>query len=353
MAGNSKRLEGETLRNGHLSIAVWLWSLSFMVFLMVVVGGVTRLTRSGLSITEWKPISGIIPPLSEAAWETEFSLYKSYPEYREVNKGITLSEFKGIYFWEYVHRLWGRLIGLAFAGPFVFFLLRGRLRGPLFWKTLVAFLLGGAQGVLGWYMVKSGLVKEPRVSHYRLAAHLLLALFVMQYLFWIAHRLVRPAAAEPRHPTLVRFGLVFLGVLCVQILWGAFTAGLRAGYGYNTFPQMGGAWIPDEWMQLTPWWMNFLNNNATVQFTHRTLAWIVAALAVGWWFLARNEDLAAPARMALRLVLLAVTTQFLLGVFTLLFVVPITLGVLHQTGAALLLLAASYALLEVRGIVSG
>ncbi len=323
-----------------------------MVFLMVVVGGITRLTRSGLSITEWKPIAGALPPLSEAAWEREFSLYKKYPEYRLINRGMSLSEFKSIYFWEYFHRLWGRLIGLAFLVPFVVFLARGRLRGRLFWQTLVAFLLGGAQGVLGWYMVKSGLVAEPRVSHYRLAAHLVLALAVMQYLFWLGHTLVRESSASrvrgARRSRVHVFGVAFLVLLCLQILWGAFTAGLRAGYAFNTFPTMAGAWIPDGLGVLAPAWRNLFDNNVTVQFIHRTLAWLVLGTAVGWWFASRREQMSPSARMALALVPATVALQFLVGVLTLLYVVPIGLGVLHQAGAAIVLTCAVFALLELR-----
>ena len=348
MANAVTQLEPKAPGHGRRAVTVWLWSLAFMVFLMIVIGGITRLTRSGLSITEWKPIAGVLPPMSEQAWENEFSLYKSYPEYRLVNRGMSLAEFKGIYFWEYLHRLWGRLIGLAFALPFLFFLLKRRLEGPVLRKVLFAFFLGGAQGLLGWYMVKSGLVKEPRVSHYRLAAHLLLALFVMEYLFWVGFRLARPAASPARRSATIRFGMAFLAVLSLQILWGAFTAGLRAGYGYNTFPLMAGALVPDEWMRLTPWYSNFFNNGATVQFVHRTLAWIVLTMAPAWFVLARRQPTRVADRRAAGLVLLAVAVQFLLGVFTILHIVPVALGVLHQAGAALLLAAATYALLEMR-----
>jgi cytochrome c oxidase assembly protein subunit 15 len=293
----------------------------------VVVGGVTRLTRSGLSIVEWQPLIGAIPPLSQADWLELFAKYRETPEYRLVNQGMTLEAFKGIFWWEYIHRLLARLIGVFFLLPFLWFLLQRKIRGSFAWQLWGIFALGAAQGALGWYMVKSGLVDDPRVSHFRLTAHLGLALAVFAAQVWLALGLLRPrmrvdafAAAIPT--------LVF-----VMALTGGMVAGLRAGYAYNTFPLMNGHLVPPEILMLEPWWRNFGYNMATVQFVHRAFFWGFAILIpLAWW---RYRGLpAAHALMA------AFVLQAALGIATLLTGVPVGLGAAHQGGAVLFLAAA-------------
>lgn len=331
------------------ALRIWLFTSAFLVFAMVAIGGLTRLTRSGLSIVEWKPISGVVPPLNEEQWEAEFEKYKQYPEYKKINHAMSLSEFKFIYAWEFVHRLLGRLIGLVFAVPLVIFALRGQIKGALGWKLFLALLLGGLQGLLGWYMVKSGLVDMPRVSHYRLAAHLLLALFIMGFLYWIYLDLAqRPTAAMKSlfslpHRSLRRWTRLFLALLTLQIFYGALTAGLHAGHMYNTFPLMNGLLIPQGIGSLG-WVRDFFENPVTVQFVHRSLGWLVffGALGLGLagW---RSAGLSLIQRRSLTALAGMAFIQFGLGVATLLYAVPVSLGSLHQMGACVLLLLSIHA----------
>jgi heme a synthase len=325
------------------SIAAWLFVCCAMILLMVVIGGVTRLTESGLSITEWQPVSGVLPPLSEAQWATQFDKYKAIPQYRAIHAGMTLAEFKHIFFWEYLHRLWGRLIGVVFAVPLLFFVLRRRIARRLVPQLAGLFVLGGLQGVLGWYMVKSGLAQRIEVSQYRLAAHLLAAVLIYGAMLWVALGLIWPRAELTRDPrqAILRRGVtaVFLLVL-LTLTAGAFVAGLRAGYIYNTFPLMEGRFTPIEYWQLAPWYLNWFENIPAVQFDHRLLAettWIaIAAL----WLYGWRIDLAPRARAALHVLFAVATLQASLGIATLLFVVPLPLAVTHQAGALLLVTAA-------------
>ncbi|KAB2845437.1 MAG: heme A synthase [Burkholderiales bacterium] len=324
-------------------IALWLFACCALVFAMVVVGGVTRLTHSGLSIVEWQPLVGTIPPLTEAQWQAVFDQYQQTPEYVKVNQGMTLAEFKGIFWWEYFHRLLGRLIGLAYLLPFLWFALKRRIPEGWGGKLLGIFVLGGLQGALGWYMVKSGLVDEPRVSQYRLTAHLGLAVLIYAAMFWAAlsllfpRRVVQHAAAEvtrARRQAHALSALVF-----VMILTGGLVAGLRAGFAYNTFPTMNGHWVPPEIFMLEPWFLNFFNNMATVQFDHRLIAWALAFLVPWFWWRCRHLPLTPRARTATHLLLAALILQIGLGLATLLLVVPIPLAAAHQAGAVLLLSA--------------
>jgi cytochrome c oxidase assembly protein subunit 15 len=307
---------------------------------MVAVGGLTRLTRSGLSIVEWRPITGVIPPLTEEQWQGELQKYRQTPEYQKVNKGMSVEEFKDIYWWEYGHRLLGRVIGLAFALPLVFFVWRRQVSGSLAGKLVIALVLGGGQGFLGWIMVKSGLVDLPRVNHYKLAAHLSLALFLMGFLFWIAQDL--RAASSKRRVTglLPMLSVSFLILVCVQIFYGALTAGLRAGHMYNTFPTMHGSWIPQGIGSFGPI-RDFFENPVTVQFMHRMLGWLtlLSSLVLGW-LAYRSREINARQRLSLGLVVGMVLIQFTLGVLTLLHAVPVNLGSMHQIGACVLLLLA-------------
>jgi cytochrome c oxidase assembly protein subunit 15 len=309
------------------ALAAWLLLCAALVFAIVVVGGVTRLTRSGLSIVEWQPLIGAIPPLNETDWQALFAKYRETPEYKRVNLGMTLEGFKGIFWWEYAHRLLGRVIGLVFLLPFLYFFIRRKLEGALTWKLAGIFVLGGLQGALGWYMVKSGLVDDPRVSHFRLTAHLGLALAIFSALFWLALE-----AISPKDRPIDRLSQNVPLIVFAMALTGGMVAGLRAGYAYNTFPLMNGHFVPPELLLLEPWWQNFAYNMATVQFVHRAFFWLLAVLVpLAWW---RLRFLPAANALLGMFVL-----QAALGVSTLLLRVPVALGVAHQGGAVLLLAA--------------
>ncbi len=316
------------------AVAWWLLACAALVAVMVLVGGVTRLTHSGLSIVEWQPLVGAIPPLNEAQWQEVFDKYKQTPEYKLVNFGMSLEAFKGIFFWEYVHRLLGRLIGLAFLVPLVWFWLRGRLDRPLAWKLVGVFLLGGLQGALGWYMVQSGLVDDPRVSHFRLTAHLGLAFLIFGAMLWIALDLLHPRRTAPAAAPSRLAGWV-AALVFGQVLLGGLVAGIRAGKAYNTFPLMDGRIVPPEIFMIEPWWKNFFYNMATVQFDHRLMAWLLLAL-VGWlWWRTIRTAAGARARLAVHLLAILFVAQFALGVWTLLLQVPVALGAAHQFVAVL------------------
>jgi cytochrome c oxidase assembly protein subunit 15 len=308
-------------------VAAWLFACAALAFLVVLLGGVTRLTRSGLSIVEWQPLVGALPPLSQADWEALFAKYRETPEFRQVNFSITLEGFKRIFWWEYIHRLLARLIGVVFLLPYLYFLVRKSLDRPLAWKLGGIFLLGALQGTLGWYMVKSGLVDDPKVSPVRLTMHLGLALAIFSAELWLALQLV-----APKH-RFDGFAPVIPLVVFLMALSGGMVAGLRAGYAYNTFPLMNGHIVPPEVMLLEPWWRNFVYNMATVQLVHRAFFWALAVLVlIAWW-----RDRRSPAANAL---LLAFAAQASLGIATLLNGVPIPLGAAHQGGAVLVLAAA-------------
>lgn len=317
-------------------MSTWLLAVAGLVFAMIVIGGVTRLTESGLSITRWEPVTGIVPPLSDADWQAQFDLYRDTPEYRQVNSGMSLTDFKSIFFWEYVHRLMGRIIGLAFALPLVWFAVRRAVPRGYGWKLAALLALGGLQGVIGWWMVASGLVDNPRVSHIRLAIHLLTALTIFGALIWVAldlRGLARAPVARPVRMPLV--GIWALSLLFVQMLFGAYVAGLDAGYAFNTWPLMGAELYPAGAEWLAPGLRNFVDNPVTVQFVHRWFAWVSAA---GVWWLAWRAMTAGLPRTGLVL-LAAVSAQIVLGVLTILTGVELWIGVAHQAMAALLLAA--------------
>jgi heme a synthase len=336
------------------AVAVWLFGCCALIFLMVVVGGITRLTLSGLSITEWKPVIGIVPPLSTAEWVAEFAKYKQIPEYQAIHSGMTLAEFKGIFYWEYAHRLLGRLIGVAFAVPFLWFLVRRQLPRRLAAPLAIILLFGSAQGVLGWYMVKSGLADRIEVSQYRLVAHLGLALAIYSAILWTALGLLRSSVRNPLPNPRPQAGERRVGVgwrraadailalVALTILAGGFVAGTRAGLTYNTFPLMDGRLVPAGYGQLQPFYLNWFDNIAAVQFDHRALALTVAASILVIWAAGLHARLPNPARLALHLLLGAAALQVALGIGTLLLVVPIPLAAAHQAGAVLLLTAAIY-----------
>jgi len=328
-------------RASDRAVALWLIFCAAMIFLMVVIGGVTRLTESGLSITEWQPIEGVLPPLSPAQWQDAFARYQAIPQFHAIHAGMTLAQFKGIYFWEYLHRLWGRLIGVVFLLPFLWFLVRGRIGRTLWPKLALLFVLGGLQGALGWFMVESGLSHRIEVSQYRLAAHLFAAIVIYGAILWVAFDLLdpRPAAA----PRGIRRALnLVLALVALTLVAGAFVAGLRGGSIYNTFPLMGGAFAPGEYAAMTPLWRNWFENPASAQFDHRILAettWLIVMLTWGFG----RRAVAGSARRALDLLAAMATIQAALGIATLLTVVALPLAVLHQAGAVLLITAALYA----------
>ena len=330
--------------SSYRGVIIWLLVVCAFIFAMVIVGGVTRLTHSGLSIVEWQPIIGTIPPLSEAEWLHTFNLYKQYPEYMHHNQGMSLHEFKGIFYWEYFHRLLGRTIGLVFFIPFVIFWVRKKLDKPLLGKLGGAFVIGGLQGLMGWYMVMSGLVDMPRVSHYRLAAHLSLALFLLAYLYWIVLDLRNQSTPSVQGgkewPGIRLLALATTALACVQIIYGAFTAGLRAGWGYNTFPTMNGEWMPEAVTALSPVWLNFLESNAGVQFMHRFLGTLLLLFVLWLWSNTIRKPLSQKQKNSLHLLLLALIVQYSLGIYVLLQVVPIAAASIHQAVGCLVLLAA-------------
>ncbi len=321
-------------------IAVWLFSCAALIFLMVIVGGITRLTLSGLSITEWNPVIGVVPPLTHAQWAAAFASYKEIPEYRLIHYGMTLAQFKGIYFWEYIHRLLGRLIGVAFAVPLLWFWLRGRLPRPLMPALVGILALGFAQGLLGWYMVESGLVHRVEVSQYRLVAHLTLALLIYSAILWVGLGLARGPAVEDAGAGWRRAADAILALLALTIAAGGFVAGTRAGLVYNTFPLMGGRLVPADYAQLHPFIRNLFANIAAVQFDHRVLAMTTAAAIMLLCAASWRARLPKPALLALWALLGVVALQVGLGISTLLLVVPIPLAVAHQANAVILLSAA-------------
>lgn len=308
------------IKNSHNQIANWLFFAAFMVFAMAVIGAITRLTESGLSMVEWHPFMGTLPPLSEQEWNRVFALYQQTPEYMHKNIGMDLAEFKNIFFWEWFHRLWGRMIGVIYALPLLYFWVTKKIPAGFKGKLLLGLLLGGMQGLMGWYMVKSGLVDRPSVSHFRLAAHLSLAFLIYSYLLWLAFDL-RGRKTENGSFCLKRHGWVAMALVVITVIWGAFVAGLDAGLVYNTWPLMGGHLIPNELTAL----INIIQEPVSVQFTHRWIA-IIASLAV-FSFAYRVKSFPLAGMMLL---------QIGLGISTLISQVAIPLAAMHQAGAFVL-----------------
>ena len=330
----------------HKVIAGWLFVLVAMVIGMVMLGGVTRLTHSGLSMVEWRPVTGWLPPLSEAEWMAVFEKYQQSPEFQKVNAHMDVHGFKSIFWLEFLHRLWGRIIGVVFAVPFVFFLLRGWIDRPLVPKLVLMFVLGGLQGLMGWYMVKSGLVDQPDVSQYRLTAHFGLALLIIGYMQWVALGLLFPDRRGPKG--LSRFSI---GIACWAFLTamsGGFVAGLDAGFAYNTFPLMDGALVPDGLYALSPWYHSAFEDILTVQFNHRVLAECLLALVGVFWLKARYYVLEPRSRRAVNVLAGIVAAQALLGITTLLLVVPMPLAVAHQAGAVFVFMTALWVAREMQ-----
>ena len=324
-------------RSRPRALSTWLFVVAAMIVGMVVLGGITRLTQSGLSITQWNPISGIIPPLTHAQWVAEFDNYKRIPEYTEINRNMTLAGFKGIFFWEYVHRLWGRLIGFAFALPLIWFAAKRQVPKGYGWRLTAILALGGLQGAIGWWMVSSGLAVRTDVSHIRLAVHLVTALVILSATVWVALDL-RARATDPfaRPARFTLLGAIAVLLLLGQITLGAFTAGLNAGYAFASWPLMGDRFFPEGVAMLEPAWRNLVDNPIVVQFVHRWFAFVAAAGLV--WLAVRAIRAGAPRRGAV--VIALVSVQIVLGISTLLSGVEIVVAVAHQLNAALTLIAA-------------
>lgn len=332
-------------------IASWLLVCCVLILAMIVLGGVTRLTGSGLSMVEWGPMTGTVPPLNEAQWEAAFRDYQQYPEYQKVNQSMTLAEFKSIFWVEYAHRLLGRVIGLVFFVPFIYFLVRRRIGWALAPKLVTIFVLGALQGLLGWFMVKSGLVDEPRVSAYRLTTHLVLAAIIYGYIFWVALGFLFPKAENDyQHVKSTRwFSFVVTGVIGIMIVSGGFVAGTRAGFAFNTFPLMNGMLIPDGILAMKPVWSNFFENIATVQFDHRLIGYCLCILIPAFCYYVHGAGVVTRTRVATYVLLITLVTQVSLGIATLLLIVPAGLAATHQAGAFALLTVSLFINHELRG----
>lgn len=319
-------------------IGLWLAVWAGLIALLILIGGATRLTESGLSITEWNPVSGVIPPLSQVQWEAAFEKYQQIPQYQAMNSGMSISDFKVIFLWEYSHRLMARLVGLVFALPLLWFLIKGIIPGTMRSRLIMLLILLALQGALGWFMVASGLSERTEVSQYRLAAHLFSALLIYGAAVWTAADFLSPPRGAPRgvrHSALLITGLATLTAVA-----GAFVAGLRAGKMYNTFPLMAGRLLPPRYGQMEPWWRNLFENHGAVQFNHRLLATLTALTALTLWYRWRKRADDDLIQKRFNWVAGAVLLQFGLGVATLLMFVPVSLGVIHQGGAVLLITCA-------------
>ena len=347
----------ESLQISHRKQVVgWLVVCGILVFCMIIVGGATRLTHSGLSIVEWEPIVGTIPPLNDTDWNQVFDEYKGSPEYQLINFGMSLDEFKVIFWWEYFHRLLGRLIGFVFFVPFLFFLLTRRLNAGLTGRLLGIFALGGLQGGMGWYMVASGLVDEPNVSQYRLTAHLGIAFLIFGAITWTAMSVLYPSKTNLSVPvrSMYKTSVAVSATLFLMVLSGGFVAGLQAGLIYNTLPLMGNSFIPPNLFALTPFWTNFFDNMTTVQFDHRIIAYILAIMIPIFWFKLRRRDVSNRTKTLSNLLLGLLALQIVLGITTLIYHVPTVLGVAHQAIGSLLLitsLAVTQSIISRRGMI--
>ena len=330
------------LLSHNRAVIAWLICVIGLVFCMVVVGGITRITESGLSIVEWAPVVGALPPITDADWLLAFQQYQQSPQYRLVNTGMSMDDFKFIFFWEWFHRLLARFVGLAFGLPFIWFALKGAFNPALRNRLLVALILGGSQGAIGWFMVMSGLVDEPRVSHFRLALHLGMAFIIISYLGWIVLGLLRPERrAQPERQVLALLKWI-TGLMILQIVYGAFVAGMRAGWLFGTFPKMGDQWFGVGITELSPWLLNTVENPVMVQFIHRWLGVAVLLLVFVYWLLVRRYELTNDLRNSAYALFGLVCVQFLLGVHTLIHAVPLVPAVAHQATASLIVLSLVY-----------
>ena len=349
---NPTHKSGDHISRGYISgdyssdnrqISLWLILCAGVIFAMILLGGVTRLTHSGLSMVEWKPLIGIIPPLTDADWQTTFEKYKQFPEYQKINKGMSVGDFKSIFMFEYLHRVLGRLIGVIFLLPFLFFYFTKRIQPGLSPKLIVMFILGGLQGLLGWYMVKSGLVDNPRVSQYRLTAHLGAAAIIYAYILWVAFGLLSTRSPSTSNETgLKPFAYAVSGLLFLMILSGGLVAGTRAGFAYPTFPLMGDSFIPPGLFNTDPAWLAIFEDITTIQFNHRIFAYILFALILTFSFKLLRSGISGRLRTGAYCLIALLLVQVTLGISTLLLHVPVTLAAAHQGGAIALLTASLF-----------
>ncbi len=325
-------------------VAIWLLCGCFLIFCMVVIGGITRLTGSGLSITEWKPIMGAIPPLNAEDWQIAFQKYKQIPQFQKINYDFKIEDFKSIYWWEFIHRFFGRVIGIVFIIPFLWFYIKGKFDRSTLRKALFLFLLGGLQGVFGWLMVKSGLSERTNVSHIRLALHLITAFITFGFTLYFALEILMGKVNSITEKVMKKLVNILFIIVTIQIIYGAFVAGLHAGKIYNTYPLMNGKLIPDGLFYLQPKWINFFDNQVLVQFIHRFLAVVIVILSFILFYFSKIGKTNSFQKKGIIFFLSSVFLQFILGIFTLLTSVNITLAVLHQAGAFILFSACVYLL---------
>ena len=329
-------------REDGKAVGIWLAVCCLLIFAMVVLGGVTRLTGSGLSMVDWQPISGIIPPFNQTQWEEEFAAYRESPEYLEINRGMDLNAFKTIFYFEYAHRMLGRFIGIAFLLPFAYFWLRRKINNRDVPRYVIMFILGGFQGLLGWYMVQSGLVDIPHVSQYRLTAHLAAALFIYGYILWMAFPLLCPKRSSLEASSVGGKAMAMMIFIAVTLLSGGFVAGLNAGHAFNTFPLMGGQIIPSGYFSLNPWWKNLFDNIPSVQFNHRYLGILTYIIVCVFILSSWKDNILKYHRWVLSLLLLSVSIQGALGILTLLLHVPVVIATAHQAVGLVVLTVTLY-----------
>lgn len=334
------------MKKDNKKVVYWLLTGCFLIFVMVLVGGITRLTHSGLSMSDFKLVTDMVPPMTDAQWQKEFEIYQQFPEYQKVNYHFSLEDFKDIYFWEWLHRLLGRVLGLVFLLPFFYFLFTKQFTKPTFYKSLLLLFLGGFQGFLGWYMVKSGLVDNPDVSHFRLAMHLMAAFITFAVTFWVALDSIYPEPKPPISKPFKHLITATIIVLLLQIMWGAFVAGLDAGWIHNHWPLMTDGKLIHEtvYIEQDTLWKNIVEGKSGVQFVHRYLAYVVVILVGVMAFKSHKLQLTPAQHNGIKATVLMVIIQFVLGVFTLILAVPVWLGVAHQIGAFFLLSAMTFTL---------
>lgn len=321
-------------------IAYWLFFCAAVIFGMILLGGVTRLTESGLSMVDWKPLMGVIPPMSEADWQHMFDKYKQFPEYQKINMGMSLEAFKSIFMYEYLHRVLGRLIGIIFILPFLYFYLTKRIKKGLTPKLITMLIGGGFQGLLGWYMVKSGLVDQPDVSQYRLTAHLGAAVLIFGFILWTAFGLVNETSQQPKDLSIFSYSLS--GLIFLMILSGGLVAGTKAGYAYSTWPLMGDSFIPSGLYSMSPLWLSAFEDITTIQFNHRIFAYCIVLLVVLFTIKALKANIQGAARTGLFVLIGLLILQVTLGVSTLIYHVPIPIAAAHQVVAVALLSASLF-----------
>ncbi len=338
MLENTATLEQQARYNRQ--IAYWLLICAAVIFGMILLGGVTRLTSSGLSMVEWKPLIGIIPPLTQVDWQEMFLKYQQFPEYQKINTGMTLEEFKPIFMYEYLHRVLGRLIGLIFILPFLFFYFTQRIKAGLTPRLIIMLMGGGCQGLLGWYMVKSGLVDNPHVSQYRLTAHLGAAVLIYSFILWTAFGLLNPKSDQPIQ--LNKLAYTLSGLIFLMILSGGLVAGTHAGYAYSTWPLMGDSFIPAGLYSLTPAWLSAFEDITTIQFNHRMFAYLIVTLVAIFATKALKADIKGPTRIGVFCLIGLLILQVTLGISTLIFHVAVPVASAHQVGAVALLSASLF-----------